>query len=309
MELQTREPESVAFHSRLELLSCRLQALPDKPEETAENTLRALWALATGSRLSAQLAAQHSLPELDDATCVLLDELIAIRLAGTPLAHLTQRVQFCGLELATGPDALVPRRETELLARTAVSLAHDAGMDQTLTADACTGAGNVALALASQLPRARVVGADVSAAAIALAQENAHSLGLADRVRFAVGDLLDPFDAVAGSVDVLTCNPPYISSTKVTQLPAEIADHEPAVAFDGGPFGISILMRLIRDAPRVLRPGGWLAFELGAGQGPGMLRRVAATGAYCQVRGVHDDRDVIRVVVARTLPTPETARS
>jgi release factor glutamine methyltransferase len=291
-----------AFRERLARLQVALSLLPDKPEETADSTLRALWHLANGNALSVEKAARERLPFLDDAGRARLDALIERRLSGVPLAHLTERQSFAGLEMLAGPDALVPRRETELLARTAIALVQDiaAAQGNVRAADACTGSGNVALAIAAHVPQARVSGADLSAEAVALAARNAEFLGLSARVDFAAGDLLDPFAVIAGSVDVLTCNPPYISSAKVPQMATEISAHEPSLAFDGGPLGVSILMRLLESAPRVLKPGGWLAFELGLGQGPGMVKRLNASANYSDVRAVEDEVGAIRVVLART---------
>src|SRR5207253_2596570 len=108
-------------------------------------------------------------------------------------------------------------------------------------------------------PSAKVFASDLSEAAVELARRNAHHLHLARQVEFRVGDLLQPFNGAArvGPADLLTCNPPYISSAGVERMPAEIAAHEPRLAFDGGPLGIGILMRLVREAPSFLRAGGW----------------------------------------------------
>lgn len=294
----------VAFSTRL---AAGLNLLPDKPEETTDSTLRALWHAAAGLPLSASAALRAQLPALDHAAQQRLQGLLDQRLAGTPLAHLTGRQAFLGLELLAGPEALVPRRETELLGRTAISLARamadedgdDAGQLRVL--DACTGCGNLALAIAHALPGAHVVGADISEEALALARRNAGHLGLQDRVRFVAGDLLAPLDTSEfhGQVDLLTCNPPYISSSKVAQMDAEIAGHEPVLAFDGGPLGVGILMRLLQDAPRFLRPGGWLAFEVGLGQGNSLARRIRASRQWRDVREVADETGTTRVIAAR----------
>jgi release factor glutamine methyltransferase len=165
----------------------------------------------------------------------------------------------------------------------------------------CTGSGNLALAIAWHEARARVHGADLSADAVALARRNAEHLGLGGRVTFASGDLLAPFDTpeFRGRVDLLVCNPPYISSGKVDALPAEIGGHEPRLAFDGGPFGIRILHRLVNDAARLLRQGGTLAFEVGLGQGPGMRRRLEQGGRYTGVEEIADAQGSARVLLAR----------
>ncbi len=102
-----------------------------------------------------------------------------------------------------------------------------------------------------------------------------------------------------GQVDVLTCNPPYISSGKVTNMPGQISSHEPRLAFDGGPLGISILMRLLNEAPTFVRPGGWLAFEVGLGQGPAMIKRMQANPVFREVVPVMDAAGAIRTCSAR----------
>lgn len=281
----------------------KLQTLPDKPEDTPEGAARALWHLAAGTALSAVAASEQTLPALSAAQRDRFQSLVQQRRAGTPLAHLTGRQRFMGLELLAGPQALIPRHETELLAQAACELLAEAAAarEAPLAVDVCTGSGNVALAMAVRVPSACVHAADLSADAVALAHRNAAHLGLADRVTLHEGDLLAPFDTPAfiGLVDVLTCNPPYISSARVPAMAAEIASHEPALAFDGGPLGIRILQRLLREAPRFVRPGGWLAFEVGAGQGAGVLRRLGGDTHFAELRSVSDAAGEVRVVLAR----------
>jgi len=285
-----------------EELAARLSFLPDKPEETADSTLRALWFTAAGTPRSAPAAMEGDLPELAEAQQQGLRELLDRRLAGVPLAHLTGRQQFLGLEMLAGADALVPRKETELLARTAIDAVQSlpAADRKPLVVDVCSGSGNVALAIAQAVPAAQVHGADLSDAAVRLAVRNAAHLGLS-RVDFRVGDLLAPFDqdGFIGRIDVLTCNPPYINRAKVERMPTEIAAHEPRLAFDGGALGISILMRLLDEAPRFLAPRGWLIFEVGAGQGAGLLKRLGASGKFTEITPAEDEAGVIRVIAAR----------
>jgi len=283
-------------------LAARLSFLPDKPEETADSSLRALWFTAAGTPRSAPAAMEGELPALTAAQGQELRELIGRRLAGVPLAHLTGRQHFLGLEMLAGADALVPRKETELLARTAIEAAQElaAASHKPLVVDVCSGCGNVALALARAVPSAQVHGADLSEAAVRLAIRNAAHLGLPG-VDFRAGDLLAPFDNAAfiGRVDVLTCNPPYINRAKVERMPTEIAAYEPRLAFDGGALGISILMRLLDEAPRFLAPRGHLIFEVGAGQGAGLVKRLKAGGAFTEIAPAEDETGVIRVIAAR----------
>jgi release factor glutamine methyltransferase len=285
-------------------LSARLESdaqfLPDKPEENVHSTLQALWHAASGSACSSERAVTSQLRELNASQQATLREMVDRRIGGVPLSHLTGRQQFMGLEMLAGPQALVPRAETELLARIAIGLA-TAGSAPLLVIDVCTGSGNVALAIAHHVARARVHAADLSEEAVELARRNASHLGLATRVEFRAGDLLAPFDTpeFAGAVDLLTCNPPYISSAKVKQMPGEISGHEPSLAFDGGPFGVSILMRLLNDAPRLLRGGGWLAFEVGLGQGPAMAKRLKGNPAFDEVHSHSDAKGDVRAIAAR----------
>ena len=293
---------SDAFVQRCTALQARLQTLPDKPEETAISTLRVLWHLAAGQALSIEAADATPLNTLDVAAEARLAELTAQRVSGIPLAHLSGRQRFMGLEMLAGKDALIPRRETELLGRAALELLQGMvpGAEALRVVDVCTGSGNLALALAHHAPHARVFAADLSAEAVSLARRNAEHLSLQARVEFRVGDLLEPFNAAEfhGAVDLLVCNPPYISSQKVDAMAGEISGFEPRLAFDGGPLGVRILQRLIREAPAYLRPGGWLAFEVGLGQGPAVLKRVQASGAFTEHCSVSDAQGEIRVLLA-----------
>jgi len=284
-----------------------LVILPDKPEETSEGTLKALWQKALGNSVSAVKADTLPLEELNQQQLNRLRNLIAQRLAGIPLAHLTGRQNFMGIEFIVGPEALVPRRETELLAAAALEQARECALHlKSLTiVDVCTGSGNVALALASHLQRdnipAKIFAADLSEDAVQLAQKNADNLALNHIVEFRAGDLLAPFELArfANSTDLLTCNPPYINRAKVESMPIEIAAHEPRLAFDGGPFGVSILMRLIDEAPRYLKPGGWLVFEVGLGQGPALVKRMERNSVYSEIKTTCDAAGAIRALSIR----------
>lgn len=324
------------FADRLATLRQAMSTLPDKPEETPEATLRALWHLASGEatgqavphRLSAVAAqrlhdADTPLPPLDATALARLDAFLAQRLSGIPLAHLTGRQAFMGREMLAGPGALIPRRETELLAQAALArlraMAEAAPGQALRVIDVCTGSGNLALAMALGVPTARVWGADLSPEAVALAQANTAHLDLSagpraalhPRVQWRCGDLLAPFDAgeanaphgdaadFLGHTDLLLCNPPYISSGKLDSMPAEIIQHEPSLAFDGGPFGIRILQRLMKDAPRFLRPGGWLGLEVGLGQGPAVQQWLARTGQFGAPQTVLDGHGQVRSLLAQ----------
>jgi release factor glutamine methyltransferase len=284
------------FESLLADISKNWQWMPDKPHETPESTLRALWQHVTG----ADHADHHRV--LDDKGLVHLHELLNRRKAGEPLSYLLGYAEFMGLRLHVGAEALIPRKETEILAGAAIEAVRDAVSRQgTATVlDMCTGSGNVALAIAYHVPAAFVWGGDLSDSAVMLATRNAESLGLAGRAKFLAGDFLEPFNTAEfhGKVDVLTCNPPYISSARVDQLPHEMGRFEPRMAFDGGPFGVKFLMNLVKEAPRFVKSGGFVCCEIGVGQGASMKKMFEKNPAYGPTRMFTDNDGNIRALVA-----------
>jgi release factor glutamine methyltransferase len=301
------DPVSLALYQECEaLLATSLQTLSDKPEETIASTLSALWHAAAGKPVSVQRATDFPLPALDINASAQLRTLLQQRIAGIPLAHLTGRQQFMGLELQVSGDALIPREETELLGHAALTQLQNIIRENNnaIVIDVCTGSGNLALALAHHAPHARVWAADLSETAVALAERNAKNLSLNDRVTFRAGDLLAPFDTPEfhGKTDLLVCNPPYISSGKVDVMASEIIGHEPRLAFDGGPLGIRILQRLIAEAPRFLKANGVLAFEIGLGQARGIRKRLEQHGDYTEIAEINDALGNTRALTARRAP-------
>jgi release factor glutamine methyltransferase len=277
--------------------------LADKADESPELTLRCLWFAAVGVPRSCAASERGELPPLSSADAERLRQLVQRRVTGEPVAYIVGRQRFMGLEMLCAGDALIPRAETELLASVAI---HFLGAlrdphRQSTVIDVCTGSGNLALAIAAHEPTARVFACDISPGAVALARANAVHLGLSDRVTFAEGDLLAPLEAYSlfGAVDLMVCNPPYISSGRVAALPGEIARYEPHLAFDGGLTGMRVISRLISDAPRYLRPGGRLCFEVGAANGALIADRVRRHSVFDLVETTADSHGTARVVNAR----------
>ena len=177
-----------------------------------------------------------------------------------PLQYILGAWEFMGLPILCGPEALVPRGDTELLAQLATDFLHENfhGGD---ALDLCTGTGCVAIALAHALPHATVHAVDISPGALALAQKNAALNSVA--VTFHEGDLFAPLGAA--TFDCITANPPYIPSGEMASLPANV-QQEPALALDGGPGGLDFYHRLAAHLPLYLRPGGAAFLEIGAPQ-------------------------------------------
>jgi len=277
----------------------------DKPDESPESTARALWLAAAGTPRAVTRTA-GALPELPEAQARSLDALLARRVAGEPLAYLIGRQEFMGHEFLTAPGALIPRRETELLGRATADLARACADRQgsVRILDLCTGSGNLAVALALEEPRSFVWASDLEASAVALAAQNVALHGLGERVTLLQGDLFGALDQSSPSplpFDLVVCNPPYIPTHNAKSMPVEVGGFEPHAAFDGGDFGLSILFRLVAEAPRHLTPDGWLCFELGAGQGRLIEKRLAGQGSFGEIRSVMDHVGTVRALLARTI--------
>jgi len=291
------------YRDLLEYMSHKLNVLPDKPEENPENTLHALWLYSCGINANQQTNSSLSLPELDEKSLAILQKLIQRRIKGTPLAHLTGVEKFMNIEFKIDSRALIPRKETELLGYAALERINEIARNKSVvdTIDVCTGMGNLALAFAYHQPKTKVWASDLSEDAILLAKQNAQKLGLEEKVIFFTGDLLEPLsrENLSDSIDVLTCNPPYISSAKVEKMPDEISKHEPKMAFDGGSIGLQIIFRLINEAPAFLRNNGWLCFEVGSGQGEGLLKFVKRNEAFSRIETVKTEAGDIRVILAQ----------
>jgi release factor glutamine methyltransferase len=177
------------------------------------------------------------------------------------------RQTFLGIEMLCGEGALVPRPETEVLGRAALAKleARDPGPR---VIDMCCGAGNLACAIAIRAPDAKVWASDLTDGCVGWAKRNVEHLGLTDRVEVCQGDLFAGLSdkGLEGFIDVVVCNPPYISTGRLVGDRAALLENEPREAFDGGPYGLSIHQRVMAEAPRFLRPGGWLLMEFGLGQ-------------------------------------------
>ena len=220
-----------------------------------------------------------------------IDELIARRLRGEPLAWITGWVRFCGLRVGIGPGVFVPRPHSERLAWRAVALLPAGGV----AVDLCTGSGAVAAVLGSARPRATVLATDIDPVAVACARRNG--------VRALEGSLDEPLPpSLRGRVHVVAAVVPYVPTEELHLLPRDVLDHEPRRALDGGPGGTTMLVRAAEAAARLLRPGGSVLLELGGDQAAEMST-VFTDAALSEIR-VHRDGDGRdRTIEARKLPT------
>ena len=208
---------------------------------------------------------------------------------------------FCGHPFRVGAGVLVPRQETELLARTAIASLE--GRVSPRIIDMCCGAGNLAVTLALARKDASVTAADLTAQACAFARDNAELLGVGDRVEVRQGDLFSALDGLdlGDGADLIVANPPYISTGRLANEKSYLLGTEPKEAFDGGPYGIAIHQRLVREAGAFLKAGGILAFEFGVGQRAQVERLFSRSVGWTDVAFQNDGAGEPRVVSAHAM--------
>lgn len=281
----------------------KIHFLKDKPEETLDTTIRALWLAAAGIHVSAARSLDMEIPDLTKEQIEYLYQLIQRRINNTPLAHLTGRQHFMGLEFIADDRALIPRKETEILGNKALEIADliSQSKEDIRVIDACCGSGNLGIAIAHYNKKCRVYASDISFAAVELAKDNIHLMQLQNRITIKQGDLLAAFETkeFLKTFDLIVCNPPYILSSRIQNMDIETASNEPALAFDGGMLGIKIIQRLIREAPPLLADQGWLIFEVGSGQGDLILQLCERSQLYSHIDSVSDESGIKRVVMAQ----------
>jgi release factor glutamine methyltransferase len=247
----------------------------DTPQrEAREHVVRDL---AKGGFIFAEAEADELLGA-EEAGAGAIESLLARRLSGEPLAWITGSVLFGGIRVQVDPGVFVPRPHTEALARRAVSLLPPEG----IAVDLCTGSGAIAAVLASVHPDATVIATDLDPVAVACARKNG--------VEALAGDLDEPLSPdLHGRVDLITSVVPYVPTEELHLLPRDIRAHEPTTALDGGPRGMTTLLRIVEVSPRWLRSGGAVLLELGGDQADevaGAMENVGLTDIQ-----VHRDDD------------------
>lgn len=221
---------------------------------------------------------------------------------GPHLRSLPARVIFAGARLRVDPGVLFPRQETEFLADIAIRIL--ASITRPVVIDMCCGVGNLGIAIARAVPHARIWAADIGAVAIRASRYNAMINRVAERFSVHQGDLFMPLAGLGldGGIDLIVCNPPYIPTHRLDRDKAPLLHLEPREAFDGGPYGLRILQRVIKDAFEFLKPKGVLALEVGEGQSKSVMRLLERDGRYDVIAALATPVGAERVVLARRRP-------
>ena len=206
----------------------------------------------------------HAEDQVPDDSLRRFQEGVDRRASGEPLQYITGAQDFFGREFRVTPDVLIPRPETELLVEAAIELCRD--IPEPFICDVGTGSGCIAVTLLCELRDARAVAVDVSQAALEVAKLNAGSHSVLDRIEFAISDCFDALDAGKYQFDMVVSNPPYVSAEMMAGLQREVRDHEPLVALSPGADGLSVIRRLMVEAPEFLKDDGYLVIEIGFDQ-------------------------------------------
>jgi release factor glutamine methyltransferase len=265
------------------------QRLAEAGVASPEYDAKALLAHALGVQ-GGQLALVR---DVDDAEVARFEELVDRRVMREPLQHLTGTAGFRYVSLRVGPGVFTPRPETELLAGWAVDRARE--LEGPVVVDLCTGSGAIAASIAFEVPGAQVHAVELDPGAHPWAERN-----LADaRIDLRLGDMAEAFHDLDGTVDVITCNPPYIPLEAWASVEPEARDHDPDLALWSGDDGLDAMRILEVTAARLLKPGGWVGAEHADVQGDSAPAVFSATGRWSEVRDHRDLAGRARYVTAR----------
>ena len=262
----------------LDLLKWGRKRLEEAGIDDADIDCRRLYSYISGKRESMLFMYYRDL--VSENTREKYKELIEIRASGVPLQHITGSQNFMGLDFKVNEHVLIPRRDTEVVVEEALRLLDSMEEAEPKALDLCCGSGAIGVSIAALSEKGcRVDLADISRKALEVTADNVRENGVEDKCRIVESDLFQAFDE-AEPFDMVISNPPYIKSDVIEGLQTEVRDHEPRLALDGGADGLDIYRRLVPEAMRYLKTGGWLIVEIGSDQGesvPDLFERAGFT--------------------------------
>ena len=276
-------------------LDARRVLITQEDEQTASLMARNLVCHITG-KTQEQVLAQREM-YVNEQVCQQMDAAVQRLMNGEPLAYILGKWEFYGLELIVTPDVLIPRDDTCAVAALAI--------DQSLFLDSkprildlCTGSGCIGLAIASRVKDTKVTLADLSPEALAIAKQNIVLHHLTSRVSCVKANALEAPPAFMGKFDLIVSNPPYITTREMLELPHSVAGFEPRMALHGGEDGLKFYRAIAQNYANALKPGGFLCFEFGDGQGDDVCSILEENG-YTIIQRTKDYNDRERAVIAR----------
>ena len=214
-----------------------------------------------------------------------------------PVVYLVGKTEFYSIEFEVTPDCLIPRPETELAVQRSIEFLRKRTGPQ-FVCDLCTGCGVIAVAIAKNVPDAKVIATDISEAALAVAGRNIEKHKLAERIDLRRGDLFEPLVPQLDQFDLITCNPPYVTAAQYEALDKNVKDYEPRIALYAGQDGLDLYRKIVEKVNQFLKPDAALLLEIGYQQGPAVRELLAQTGGFQQIRIDKDLQSHDRVVTA-----------
>ncbi len=232
-----------------------------------------------------------------DTVCTEVEQAVQRLKSGEPLAYVLGQWDFYGMTLFVNPSVLIPRDDTCAVVDMAVQKALYLDTSPRIL-DLCTGSGCIGLALANRIRDARVTLADISQDALAVAKRNIVQQKLTGRVSCISADALKPAMPFLGKFDMIVSNPPYITTREMQELPHSVKDYEPHLALHGGDDGLQFYRSICENYRQALKPGGFLCFEFGMGQGDDICRILEENG-FTILDRTKDYHNVERAVLAQ----------
>lgn len=263
--------------------------------QTAGMLARNLLCHITG-KTNEQIIAQREMYAGEDA-CMAMAEAVNRVLKGEPLAYVLGQWEFYGLQLHITKEVLIPRDDTCAVTELAINQALFLGASPRIL-DLCTGSGCIGLAIASRVKDAKVTLADISKDALAVAKKNIALNKMTGRVSCLQADALGKPSSFLGKFDLIVSNPPYITTQEMIELPESVKDYEPHLALHGGNDGLDFYRNIAKNYSEALKPGGYLCFEFGMGQGDGVCEILQQNG-YTVLERTKDFNERERAVIAR----------
>ena len=276
-------------------LEARRALLTTEDQQSASLLARNLLCHVSG-KTQEQVIADRDL-YANEEVCQAMEQAVARVMSGEPLAYVLGEWEFYGLRLYVDKNVLIPRDDT--CAVTDLAIRNALFLDQSpRILDLCTGSGCIGLAIASRVKDARVTLADISKEALAVAKKNVASVHFSGRVSCVQADALAPAPGFLGKFDMIVSNPPYITGPEMLDLPASVDDYEPHLALYGGEDGLDFYRSITENYKSALKPGGYLCFEFGMGQGDDVCKILLNNG-FTIIERTTDFNDRERAVIAQ----------
>lgn len=276
-------------------LDTRRALLSVEDAQTASNTARQLICHVSGKSQEEILSRREMYA--DEAVVKKTESALKRLLGGEPLAYVLGEWEFYGMPLHVTPDVLIPRDDTVAVAELAIRQALFLSQDPRIL-DLCCGSGCIGIALASRVKDAKVTLADLSREALTVAKDNVALNKLTGRVRCLQADALQPPTPFIGKYDLIVSNPPYVTGQEMEALPASVKDFEPHMALYGGEDGLDFYRAIAKNYRMALKPGGYLCFEFGMGQGDAVCGILEDNG-YTILERARDYNSRERAVLAQ----------